>query len=72
MGCSKQGKLILGREMENNFEKASVLQVYRKADTCFPDAQRNRQEKAEDNIHILDLFVLDMGEKGRERDDLVV
>lgn len=49
-----------------------MLQVYRKADTCFPDAQRNRHEKAEDNTHTLDLFVLDMGEKGRERDDFVV
>lgn len=28
--CSKQGKLMLGREVEGDFEKACALEVYRK------------------------------------------
>lgn len=43
-----------------------------KVDICFVVVQRYRYDNVEDNIFILDLLVLDEGDKGRERDDVVV
>lgn len=70
MGCSKQGKLMFGREMEDDFEKDLSFKFRGKEDTHIPGAQRHRHEKSEDNTPISDLLVMDKGEKGREGDGI--
>lgn len=64
MGCSKHGKLLLGREMEDDFAKELSFMLIGKEDTHIQGAPRLRHEKSEDNTAISDPLLMDKGKKG--------